>query len=481
MKHRLLAFLDSVWGSVAFRLTLNYSVLALSTSLLSLFFVYYQTVGILESQFSRQVAIMAQRMSAHFDQGGLAAVIREINLELADHINTDTEIFLLTDKQGRALAGNIEADPVLARAAKGTIKRTVVLGGRPVQGYLVNQFLPDGSQLIIGEDLRDLREITSLIKTISLAATFVIAMLVLLGAYIFRRTLQRRVEVIRQTAAQIGAGHITWRIPVQRRQDEFALLTHDINSMLDRIEHLMTGVRHVSDAVAHNLRTPLTRILSKLNHIRRNDGSQEDLNRSIDFLVGQIEDLAKVSEKLMQIGELESGTRRAKFELTRLDVLAQDVSELYDAVAEARRITLRCSVAGEVRVLGDRHLLAGAISNLVDNAFKYCAPGACIRLEVKEISGQAIIEVADNGPGIPADKRSRIGERFYRLNRDVPGYGLGLATVIAIAQLHNASFELLDANPGLCVRIQFPHGALRKWELPADPQAAPAGNHLSST
>lgn len=481
MKHRLLAFLDSVWGSVAFRLTLNYSVLALSTSLLSLFFVYYQTVGILESQFSRQVTIMAQRMSAHFDQGGLAAVIREINLELVDHVNTDTEIFLLADARGRVLAGNIEADPMLARAAKGTIKRAVVLGGRSVQGYLVNQFLPDGSQLIVGEDLRDLREITSLIKTISLAATFVIAMLVLSGAYIFRRILQRRVEVIRQTAAQIGAGHITRRIPVQRRQDEFALLTHDINSMLDRIEHLMTGVRHVSDAVAHNLRTPLTRILFKLNHIRRNSGSQEDLKRSVDFLVGEIEDLAKVSEKLMQIGELESGTRRAKFELTRLDILVRDVAELYDAVAEARRITLCCSATEEVRVMGDRDLLAGAISNLVDNAFKYCAAGACIRIEAREISGQATIEVVDNGPGIALDKRDRIGERFYRLNRDVPGYGLGLATVIAIAQLHGASFEVLDANPGLCVRVQFPQRMIPKWEAPSGHPTPPTGSHLSAT
>lgn len=457
MRRRLIAFMNSGWDSVTFRLTLNYTLLALATSLISLFFVYYQTIHILESRFARQVVIMSQRISGHFDENGVATVIREINLELADNVNTDTEMFLLTDPQGRTLAGNIEGDPIFALSAQRGINHSVVLRGRPVESYLVTQLLPDGSHLVVGHDLRDLHEITNLIKTISLAATLVIALLVTLGAYFFRRILQRRVEVIRQTAAQISAGQMTQRIPVQNHQDEFALLSDDINTMLDQIEQLMAGVRHVSDSVAHHLRTPLTRILSRLNRLRSGGISHHDLDHNIDVLVSEIEDLVKMSEKLMQIGELESGTKRNKFEMMRLDAMAQDVVELYEAVAEERHTALHYSTTGEVSVLGDRDLLAGAITTLVDNAFKYCGDGAVISVDVKEESDVTTISVSDNGPGIPVDKRSRIGERFYRLNRAVPGYGLGLTTVIAIARLHGATFELSDAEPGLRASIRFDH------------------------
>ncbi|NYT62577.1 HAMP domain-containing protein [Alcaligenaceae bacterium] len=458
MKSRLLDSLHSIWGSVAFRLTLNYSVFALSTSLILLAFFYYQTVGILDSQFSRQVSTTAQRMSAHFDQRGLPGLINEINLELADHVNSDTEMFLLIDTQGKPLAGNIEPDPFLLALEQTGANHEVILRGHAAHGYLVARRLPDGSKLIVGHDLRDLLEITQIIKRVSLAAISVTALLVLLGAYLFRRTLQRRVEVIRRTAWQIGAGELTQRIPIARRQDEFALLTHDINNMLDRIELLMHGVRNVSDSVAHHLRTPLTRILARLRTALRPDSSYDELRNSIVFLADEIEDLAKVSEKLLQIAELESGTRRKKFELARLDVIASDVVDLYEAVAEENHATLRLMAHGPVSVYGDRDLLAGAIACLVDNALKYAGDSACIRVQVAtaDRSGEARIIVADNGPGILPDKHQRVGERFYRLNSDVPGYGLGLATVIAVARLHGASFDLHNTNPGLHVSLTFP-------------------------
>jgi len=456
MMGRLARWLRAIWSSVAFRLTLNYSILALLTSLLSLFFVYYQSVKILESQFSRQVQITSQRMNAHFEQGGLAGLAREISLEMADHVNTDTEMFMLLDPAGRMLAGNIAWDPSDAPLNGSGVMRSVQLHGQPVHGYLVARKLRDGSTLIIGHDLRDLYELTDLIKKVSLAATGVIALLVLLGAVLFRRVLQRRVEVIRRTAAQIGAGELGQRIPAHPRQDEFALLSNDINRMLDRIEQLMHGVRNVSDAVAHQLRTPLTRMLVRLRTIDWNQDSRADIRARVDGLQAELEDLVKVSEKLLQIAELESGTRRKHFEPLRLDVIARDVAELYEAVAEDRQAVLTFHGDGAAPLLGDPDLLAGAIATLVDNALKYAGGAARIRIETVQTAQETRLTVADNGPGIPPEKMSRIGERFYRAHRHVPGYGLGLATVMAIARLHGGRVELSNAQPGLCVRLHFP-------------------------
>ncbi|MBB5215415.1 sensor histidine kinase [Parapusillimonas granuli] len=455
MKHRLRNALHAVWNSVAFRLTLNYSLFALSTSLILLSIVYYQTTGIQASQFSRQVAITAQRLGAHYNQGGLQGLVREIELELADQVNTDTEMFLLLDPAGRALAGNIEPAPALDALGPEGTDLTVLLRGRPAHGYVVAHALPDGSRLIVGHDLRDLHEITQLIKHASLAAVGVTAVLVLLGALLFRRAMQRRVEVIRRTAAKVGAGQITQRVPMERKPDEFALLTHDINNMLDRIELLMLGVRNVSDAVAHQLRTPLTRMLARLRTIDLAQAERRELEASIACLVTEIEDLAKVSEKLLQISELESGAMRKRFEPSRLDVIASDVVELYEALAEEKKARLVVASAAPVTVHGDPDLLAGAIACMVDNALKYAGSPARIKVSIERQGDETVLTVADNGPGISPDKHARIGERFYRLRPDVPGYGLGLTTVMAIARLHGARFELANGNPGLRVSLRF--------------------------
>lgn len=458
MMRRLGRMLRAIWSSVAFRLTLNYSILALLTSLLSLLFVYYQSVKILESQFSRQVQVTAQRMNAHFEQGGLAGLAREISLEMADHVNTDTEMFMLLDPVGRMLVGNIAWDPADAPLNGSGVTRSVLMRGKPVHGYLVARKLRDGSTLIIGHDLRDLYELTDLIKKVSLAATGVIALLVLLGAALFRRVLQRRVEIIRRTAVQIGAGELGQRIPAHPRQDEFALLSSDINGMLDRIELLMHGVRNVSDAVAHHLRTPLTRMLVRLRTIDWDRQSRQDIRACVDGLSVELEDLAKVSEKLLEIAELESGARRKRFESVRLDIIARDVADLYEAVAEDQHAALTFLSSGAAPLRGDPDLLAGAIATLVDNALKYAGKAARIRIETGQTARETWLTVSDNGPGIPPGKMSRIGERFYRAHRDVPGYGLGLATVMAIARLHGGRLELANAEPGLCVRLHFLQG-----------------------
>jgi len=469
---RLARRIGSIQNSVAFRLTLNYSILALLTSLLSLMFVYYQSVKILEAQFSRQVQITAQRLNAHFEQGGLDGLTKEIELEMADHVNTDSEMFMLLDPEKKMLAGNIEWQPDSAVFDGNGVTQSVLLRGQPAHGYLVARKLSDGSTLIIGHDLRDLYDLKEVIQKVSLTATGVTALLVLLGAVIFRRVLQRRVEVIRRTAAQFGAGKWKQRIPTPIKQDEFALLSNDINGMLDRIERLMHGVRNVSDAVAHQLRTPLTRMQVKLRTINWENAPRAEVCQNIEQLSAELDDLVNVSEKLLQIAELESGVRRKHFEAVRLDTIVADVVDLYEAVAEDQhaQLTFECSEAAPLR--GDPDLLAGALVILVDNALKYAGEHARIHLAITRGTTQTVLSITDNGPGIPPDKISRIGERFYRAHQNIPGYGLGLATVIAIARLHNGVMALHNTEPGLCVELTFPHATETQPATPNRPPPA---------
>jgi signal transduction histidine kinase len=240
------------------------------------------------------------------------------------------------------------------------------------------------------------------------------------------------------------------------RQDEFALLHRDVNEMLDRIELLMHGVRHVSDTIAHDLRTPLTRIMLRLRAAEDEATPAGERQAAIAGAVRDIEDLTATFEKLLQIAEVEAGAYRRKFAPVALDAVADDVLELYDAVAEAKGATLEREPAETAVVQGDSDLLAGVVANLVDNALKYGGPGARVRVGTAVANGHVLLTVQDNGPGIPASEHARMGTRFHRLDRTTPGHGLGLASVQAVVALHGGKLRFGDAQPGLRVEIELP-------------------------
>jgi len=448
--------LRGLWSSVSFRLTLNYSVLAVSTALLLLAFFYVQTVDVLTAQFSRQITVTAQRLSSHFDRGGRASLMEEINLELADNVDSDTEIFLLIGPGGVILTGNLDRVPPFDAASDATFEHDVLRNGVSARGLMAVRTLPDDTILLVGLDIRDMQHMQRRILNASLLGAAMALLLVVGGTVWFRRTLQRRVEIIRHTARRIGAGELTRRVPLQHREDEFALLTHDINDMLDRIERLMTGVRNVSDSAAHNLRTPLARVLSRLRTAASDRASADDLRAANTYAIAELDNLIVVFEKLLEIAEAESGAQRKRFERCRLDTIARDVVDLYEAVAEDQRITLRYDGDRAVPVMGDADLLAGAIANLVENALKYAGVGAVVTLTADVHHNLATLAVCDNGPGVPAAKRSRLGERFYRASEGSNGFGLGLASVMAVARLHGGSLKIDDADPGLRATLALP-------------------------
>lgn len=465
--NRLLTEWRRLWGSVAFRLTLNYSLLAAGTTAFLLIFAYGKIVDLLQLQYSRQVTLAITRLTAHYEARGLDALQQEIQQLLSDQTDIDTEMFLLTSREGDRLVGNLQLLPLrdveegisaadLLEEAQEPILLNVLREGAPVTGLLTLRHLSDGSVLIVGRDIADMREIQALIGNAVIAATLVALFLVMIGTTIFRRELRNRVQAIRDTALRVGTGELTRRVPDADEIDEFVQLRYDINYMLDRIENLMTGVRNVSDSIAHNLRTPLARVLGRLEKARNGDQDPANLVAAMEAASAEIMELISVSEKLLLIAEAESGLQRQGFSIITVSKLIQDVIELYEPVAAESGISLHSKLE-KVSVQADSDLLVSAITNLMDNAFKYAGPGSRITLEVGIRRGMACITVSDTGPGVPDEQLSRLGTRFHRLDQAIPGFGLGLASVRAVVALHGGIVEFANAQPGLRVDILLPN------------------------
>jgi len=447
-----------MWRNVAFRLALGYGALAVgSMSVISAVF-YVGTVGVLARSIDAKLLSVSKRLADHFETRGDNGLRQEIQQLLDDGIDQDTEVYLLIGRDGHNIVGNIADWPKTRVPFDSFSDLAVTRNGRLSHSRLLPRLLPDGSILVVGRDMQDQREIEDLVWRALLGGGAVALLLAIGGALLFRRQLELRVGAIRRTAREIGAGDLSRRIPTAGVEDEFARLSGDINHMLDRIEHLMDGVRHVSNAIAHDLRTPLARIRSRLEEALHPDKSESQLVGTARFAIQQVDELIQMLEKLLQIAEAESGARRQSFAPVPLASVISGAVELYDAAAEAQGIALISEIIGQPMTLGDRHLLTNAVMNLIDNALKYAGSGARVRVRATEETDTVSLVVEDDGPGIPPAERSRVIDRFYRLDRSrsMPGNGLGLSIVTAIASLHWGQLYLSDAAPGLVARIVLP-------------------------
>jgi signal transduction histidine kinase len=459
------------WGTVAFRLALGYGLLAIGSMSVIAAAFYFGTVGVLARSTDAKLIAVSQRLADHYETRGGETLRQEVQQLLADGIEQDTEVYLLVAPDGRRVAGNIYGWSRAAAPPGSLTDLAVMRNGRPSLSRLLPQLLPDGSILVVGRDMQDQREIERLVWHALLLGGAPALLLAIGGALLFRRQLEHRVGAIRRTALEIEAGDLSRRIPTADVEDEFARLNRDINRMLDRIEHLMDGVRHVSNAIAHDLRTPLGRIRSRLEEALRPGNSTAQLARTARFAIQEVDELIGMLDRLLQIAEAESGTHRQTFAPVALAAVVSDVVELYDATAEAEGIALVSEIEGQPVTLGDKNLLTSALVNLTDNALKYAGSGATVRVRATQHRDTVSMIVQDNGPGIPSAERSRVIERFYRLDqsRSLPGNGLGLSIVAATASLHWGKLELEDAAPGLIARIVLPRAnvvASRRENLP---------------
>ena len=443
--------------SASFRFAAIYAILlALSAAALALF-LWWATAGLLDRQTQASIEADAQSLSERFNAGQIPALILTIEDRLTQNVEDDA-IYLLVDPTGHRIAGNLQHWPQGASSSGGWYELPIERAGVRSLALVQSFTLPDGFRLLIGRDIQVRAQLRRLLTSALLWALVVVVVMASIGALVVRSLFRRTLANVSATAGAIAAGDFTQRVRLSGRGDEFDQLAETINDMLDRIGRLMEGVREVSNAIAHDLRTPITRARARLEDAGLHASSAGELRAAIERATADLDGIVAVFQALLRIAEIEAGSRRSAFARVDLVPLLADVAELYGAVAEDRDISLSVHAPEQLPAHGDRELIQQAVANLVDNAVKFSPPGGAVRFSATVTVGGVEIAVADQGPGIPEAERERAAERFYRgeIARNTPGSGLGLALVQAVAQLHGGSLRLVDAGPGLIAILTLP-------------------------
>jgi len=390
------------------------------------------------------------------------ALAQAIDERLAIDVSGEA-LYLLLAPDGRFLAGNLEGWPAEADGEQPWIRMPLQRDGVVSEARLLRMELSGGHRLLIGRDVAEKLRLRGLLSEGIAWAASASAAIALFGAWGLRRALERRLRPVYGTAQEIAAGDLTRRVPLSDRNDEFDRLGRTMNAMLDRIAQLMEGVRGVSDAIAHDLRTPIARARNKLEEALHTARDEEALRAAVEQGIADLDAIARVFQAVLRIAEVEAGARRAAFAPLDLVPALADAAELYGAAAEAREQHLAAELPEALPLVGDRDLLLQAVANLLDNALKFTPAGGTVRLAAEMRPGMVAISVTDDGPGLPAEDRARAGERFFRADaaRSTPGSGLGLSLVRAVAALHGGDVVLADAHPGaerpgLAVTLRLP-------------------------
>jgi signal transduction histidine kinase len=430
-----------------------------------LFFTYWNTRRALDAQTDQIIEAEITGLGEeyeHFGLQGLAETVRSRSL------HTGQALYLLSDGLHHTVAGNLDSWPQISNSPGNMVEFDYE---RPIDGKLETRRargrvfpVPGDFSLLVAQDVHD-RYLTERMFTTTLPWTM-LAILVLgtLGGALMSRNMLRRLDAINRTSGEIIAGDLTRRVALNGSGDEFDTLAENLNRMLDRIERLMLGLREVTDSVAHDLRTPLNRLRNRLEESVAKLNANGSEAFEIERAIAETDQLIGTFNALLLIAETDAGTTRAAMSPLELGAVAADVVELYEPLAEENKVALSLAAGTPVAIEGNRSLIAQALANLVDNAIKYTPSGGQVRIRTAVTSQGVELSVADSGPGIPLADRSRVTERFVRLeaSRNSPGTGLGLSLVAAVAHFHNAELILEDNLPtGLRAVLRFPKSSIR--------------------
>ncbi|MFQ5974108.1 MAG: ATP-binding protein [Alphaproteobacteria bacterium] len=443
----------------AFRMALGYLALFGVSGLALAIFVFWTTAGFIERQIDETIQAEITGLAEQYRRTGLAGlseVVRERSR------NQRQSLYLLTSPAGARLVGNLDAWPAVPTQPGGWLdfafERPTGERIETHQARARHLRLVGGFQLLVGRDVEERQEIGRRIRRSLIWAVALTICLGIAGGVAMSRNMLRRIDQINSTSRDIMSGDLGRRVPVSGNDDELDRLARNLNSMLDQIERLMTGMQRISDNIAHDLRTPLTRLRNRLDVSLMEQPSIEAYQTAMKRTIEEADGLLGTFNALLLIAQTEAGAEREEMTALDLGALARDVVELYEPVAEEKEIALELVADENAQVRANRHLLSQALANLVDNAIKYTPAGGGVTVSARRTNAAAAeLTVADSGPGIPPDDRERVLERFVRLetSRHSGGSGLGLSLVQAVARLHHAELRLEDNAPGLRVLLRF--------------------------
>jgi signal transduction histidine kinase len=427
-------------------------------------YIYWSTASYMLRQSDQAIAMELVTLREAYALAGREQLIAAIAQRMAGG-QRESGVYLLADPSGATLAGNLAAWPENLKEPGGwsnfSVPEWKPNAARQPLLRATFERLPDGTRLLVGKDIAELDQVADRINTALLLTTLlIVAVAAAASASITRRTVGR-IESINATSRAIMQSGLSERIPLRGTKDEWDELATNLNVMLDRIETLMGEVKQFTDNVAHELRTPITRLRGRLeksyNSLREGDAHKS----MIADTIADLDSVQRIFSSLTRISQIEASDRTAAFRTIDLAEIVGEVVELFDAAAEEKGGQLETIGDQRVLVTGDRDLLFDAVANLVDNAIKHGRDAGRVTVEVRQSDAGAAIAVSDEGPGIPSDEIRNVFKRFYRLerSRQSPGNGLGLSLVAAVARLHAAQIETLDNAPGLTVRLWFPASA----------------------
>jgi signal transduction histidine kinase len=449
-----------LFRSTAFRLTLLYMGVFAIFATAALGYVAWNARRLIEQQISQTIDAEIVGLSEQFRQGGLRRLVTVIEQRARQ---PGASLYLVTTPFGEKLAGNLDQTPpgLLDRAGESEMiyaRTSDDAGARPNIAIVRVYILPAGFRVLVGRDAGERDRLREVVRRAGGIALLVVLGLGVIGGFIIARRVLKRVDTMSATTQTIMASDLKERLPVSGSGDELDRLAQNLNTMLDRITVLMGGLRNVSDNIAHDLKTPLTRLRNRADAALRGQAGEGELRKALEGVIDDADNLIRVFNALLMIARLEAGQAREVMEPFDASAVAADVAELYEASAEEAGAVLTATIAPDLKAVGSRELVGQALANLIDNALKYGAADgatAAVNITAARVDDEIIFTVADSGPGIPEDQRARALERFGRLDgsRTRPGFGLGLSLAKAVAGIHGGRLALGDNQPGLKVTL----------------------------
>ncbi len=469
-----MAALGKLFRTTAFKLTLVYlTVFALFAAFLLGYFAW-NTRRLITEQITETVEAEIQGLADQYRQGGIRRLVFGIE---ARSRRPGSSLYLLTTAAGEGLAGNVGslATGILDKPGwSETVYRRLDEQDASEHHALVQVIqLPGGFHLLVGRDLEEREHLYDVVIAAGRWSVAIVVVLGLVGGFFVTRRVLTRVDAMTETAQTIMQGDLHERLPIAGTGDELDRLAGHLNAMLERIEALMHGLKEVSDNIAHDLKTPLTRLRNRCEEALRAAEDESQYRAALESTIEESDALIRTFNALLMIARAESG--QARDNMVDLDAaeIARGVGELYEPLADDKGLALKVDAAAAAPVHGNRELISQALANLVDNAIKYGTPKstaadaaanghAAIVVKAAEQGDRILLTVADGGPGIPEADRGRVLERFVRLeqSRSEPGSGLGLSLAAAVARLHGGEFRLEDNHPGLISVISLPRAGI---------------------